>query len=270
MSSPSVPTRAVDISESLTAPAVESWAGVHALAEQIGPEHWSLVGGQMVLVHLAPHSDLHHRPTADADIAVDVRAGRRSLMTRISNALTDAGFTSEHSPEGVTQFIRGAGRIDLLAPEGMSSPVRTIDGGRAISAPGATQALNRSELVEVTWSDERTTVQVPTLFAALVAKAAAAIGTHEGRARRQRHLDDIVALGAVMVRSGQGTKPGRRRTGSESSGRSSSLTIGTPPGSGSTTGHLYGRCWRRSSNAELRVLAQTGSRDVEQKADDVG
>jgi hypothetical protein len=47
-------------------------------------------------------------------------------------------------------------------------------------------------------------LRCPTLFSAIVAKAAAATGTNEGASRRQRHLDDVVALAAVMAVVGPG------------------------------------------------------------------
>jgi hypothetical protein len=125
-------------------------------------------------------------------------------MAEIANVLKTEGFKPELSPEGITKFTRGTARIDLLAPEGMGGDVPTVDGGRAIAAPGTTQALQRTELVAVTWSDRTTVLRCPTLFGALVAKSAAATGTNEGASRRQRHLDDVVALAAVMAIVGPG------------------------------------------------------------------
>ena len=178
--------RDVDLRPFLTEAAVESWAGVDALAASLGIEHWAIAGGQMVMIHLAEHRDSGHRSTADADIVVDVRAGKLEAMAEVAVFLKDSGFTVEFSPEGVTKFTRGTARIDLLAPEGLRSQVPTVDGGRAIAAPGTTQALQRAELVAVTWSDQTTVVRCPTLFSALVAKAAAATGTNESASRRQR------------------------------------------------------------------------------------
>jgi hypothetical protein len=196
--------RQVDLRPFLTDAAVASWEGVHALAETLGTEHWAITGGQMVMIHLAPHRDTGHRTTADADIVVDVRAGKLAAMAEIAGLLKEQGFKPELSPEGITKFTRGAARIDLLAPEGMGNDVPTVDGGRAIAAPGATQALQRTEMVAVTWSDQTTVLRCPTLFSAIVAKAAAATGTNEGASRRQRHLDDVVALASVMAVVGPG------------------------------------------------------------------
>ncbi len=207
--------RAVDLRPFLTDAAVASWQGVDELARAHGIDHWAIAGGQMVMIHLAPHRDTGHRATADADIVVDVRAGRLGAMGALAATLKDGGFRPEHSPEGITKFTRGAARIDLLAPDGVRKEVPTIDGGRAVRAPGATQALRRTEPVAVRWSHDVTVVRCPTLFAALVAKAAAATGTNEGAARRQRHLEDVVALAAVMALVGPGvdepTKKDRQR-----------------------------------------------------------
>lgn len=192
----------VDLRPFLTEPAIESWAAVDHIATAIGTEHWTLAGGQMVMVHAATHGASGHRATADADLAVDVRAGGPAAMVEIATALESIGFEPEHSPEGITKFTRGSGRVDLLAPENIGRNVATIGGGRAIEAPGATQALQRSTLVTVRWADDRTTnLRCPTLYAALVAKAAAT-AIPETSDRRQRHLDDIVVLASIMAMVG--------------------------------------------------------------------
>lgn len=162
----------VDLRAYLTEAAVESWEAVDHIAEATGIDHWALAGGQMVMVHAARHGVPRHRATADADLAVDVRAGGAAAMVAIATALESNEFNAQHSPEGITKFTRGRGRVDLLAPENIGREVPTVGGGRAVQAPGATQALRRTEIVRVRWADDRsTTLRCPTLFGALVAKA---------------------------------------------------------------------------------------------------
>jgi len=56
----------------------------------------------------------------------------------------------EASPDGVTRYVRGDAKIDLLAPDGLGGkPIETSPPGRAVMVPGATQALERTETVDV-------------------------------------------------------------------------------------------------------------------------
>lgn len=119
------PPRPVDLRPFLTDAAVASWDGVHAVIDSVAIEHWAIAGGQMVMIHLATHRDTGHRTTADADIAVDVRAGKLAAMAEIATVLRAGGFKPELSLEGITRFTRGAARIDLLAPEDMGGDVPT-------------------------------------------------------------------------------------------------------------------------------------------------
>jgi hypothetical protein len=189
---------------------------VAELADAIGTGTWAIAGGQMVTIHAARLGLALHRTTADADVVVDVRSGGRSAMTDVSDRLLDAGFTAHHSLEGVTRYERGEAKIDLLAPEGVGRPVATTESGHAVQAPGATQALNRSEVVSVNYGDGQVTVRCPTAFGALVAKAAAATEIDsESAGRRMRHQQDFVVLAVVLADDGiagvETTKTDRRR-----------------------------------------------------------
>ena len=136
------------------------------------------------------------RPTTDGDIVVDVRAYGREAMRQIAEALVRLGFVIEMSPEGVTRFVRDMAKIDLLAPEGVGADVVTSPPGHAVQAPGATQALERSEILTVRVDELEFEVRSPSLIGAIVAKAAATAipGTRDERLRHQQDLAFLLSL----------------------------------------------------------------------------
>lgn len=100
---------------------------------------------------------------------------------------------------------------------GLTPPVRvcSTDGGaRTVSAPGTTQALNRTEPVEVLVGGRTGTVLRPNLIAALVGKAAARTEIPTDRASR-RHSADFVMLASLIsgrdFKETELTKKDRRR-----------------------------------------------------------
>lgn len=172
----------------LTPAAEQGWGVLFDLAE-VDEDSLLLIGGQMMQLLAAEH-DVGEMvlPTDDVDVVVDVRAwpgGTRWL----AEWLTEQGFAFEGADRQgvghrfVRDVIEGPGRIivDVLAPEGLGdrTDITTIPPARTVQVPGSVQALNRSEIVEVTVSDmtgrtERTgRVRRPTLLGALIAKAAA-------------------------------------------------------------------------------------------------
>lgn len=193
----SEPHPRVDLSGLLTRQGTAAWEAVDELAAKSDIDHWALLGGMMVMIQSARFGLAPSRVTDDADVVVDIRThGRRALLD-LAQTLVTMGFDVHTSPEGITRYVRGDARIDLLAPERTGSlPVETSPPGRAVSAPGATQALARTEQLEIQWSPERvTSIRVPTVLGALIAKAAA---TNEipslARHERHKHLSDMVQL----------------------------------------------------------------------------
>lgn len=88
------------------------------------------------------------------------------------------GVGLQHEKDAVT----GPGKvsIDILAPEGpgKGTSTKTVGGARTVQAPGGSQALSRSDLVEVAIVENSEVVRSgrvrrPSLLAAIVAKAAA-------------------------------------------------------------------------------------------------
>lgn len=178
----------------LTAQGRATWEAIAELAERVSIEEWVVVGGQMVAIHAALAGVDPPRVTDDGDVVVDIRAAGRQAMEVFARTLVDIGFSVLASPDNVTRFVRGDATIDLLAPEGLAAHAMTIPPGRAVQAPGATQAIARRR-APVNWVDGATTVHCPSLLGAIVAKAA---GAQEivslSRDERRKHQGDFVFL----------------------------------------------------------------------------
>lgn len=202
----------------LTSAGRSTWEAIHELSVRIPIDSWAVVGGQMVAIHAALAGVEPPRVTNDGDIVVDVRVHQRRAMTDVATALSDLGFTVETSPELVTRFVRGVAKIDLIAPEGMGRNVLTSPPGHAVQAPGASQALTRTQLVIVDWQTGRTTVRCPSLLGAIVAKAAGAseirsLSLDEKRKHQQdlAFLLSLAALGDLRTMAASTTAKDRTR-----------------------------------------------------------
>lgn len=172
----------------LTPAAEEGWWLLFELTEA-DSEGCLLIGGQMMQLLAAEHgvSGLV-RPTDDVDVVVDVRL-RPGGTEWLAGWLQDRGFALEGvSAEGVGhRFARkaeggpGTTIVDVLAPErvGARAGLFTVRPAHTVQAPGARQAFERSELVEVAVAGmlergERIgRVRRPKLLGALILKAAA-------------------------------------------------------------------------------------------------
>lgn len=183
----------------------QTWTAIAELATLVPADRWAIVGGQMVAIRAAIAGRQPPRVTDDGDVVVDVRSFRREAMRSVAAALTSAGFRAETSPDGVTRFERDRAKIDLLAPEGVGRRVETIPPGHAVQAPGTTQALSRTELVEVTTAGEVVTVRCPTLLGAVIAKAAGSTEIASlTSAERLKHQTDLLFLLSLVAASPAG------------------------------------------------------------------
>jgi hypothetical protein len=179
----------VAVLDRLLPAAEQGWRLLFDLAEE-EPEHWCLLGGQMMYLLAAEAGRSLPRPTSDMDVVVDLRARKRSTEW-LAGWLTNRRFELDKSAFNTDQighrFVRdadpGPGLIifDILAPEGLSEKARlfTVHPFRTVQAPGTTQALDRAELVTVAVTDVTGQAQTmgrvrrPPLWSALVCKAAA-------------------------------------------------------------------------------------------------
>lgn len=193
---PPVAPRPVVTLPPLAAPVDQLW---HVLLDLAGSlsTGWTLVGGQMVLLHALEHGQVPAQISQDGDIMADVRTHPR-VLTDLVAALEAAGFAHDGmSPEGlVHRYLRSASprpvAIDVLAPEGLGrrARLRTTPPGRTLEVPGGSQALTRTELVEVAHENRAGLIPRPSLLAAIVGKSAAlAVPGNPAR-----HLRDLALL----------------------------------------------------------------------------
>jgi hypothetical protein len=194
-----------------------AWHALLDLHERV-PRHWTLVGGQMVHLWCAERGWPQPRPTDDADAVVDVRADPNALAT-FTGALLDLGFTPEISGDGLQRrWVRNredaAAQIDVLLPDGIGERSRDrigAGGAPTLSTDGGTQALARSADVTVQVGQHIGGVRRPSLFGALVMKAAAH-GAPQGSARG-RHRLDFALLATLLARRDVATEDVTRKDG---------------------------------------------------------
>jgi hypothetical protein len=167
---------------------------------------WTLVGGQMVLLHALEHQQVPPQISQDGDVIANVRAAR-DAVGQVVAALESVGFTVDGmSPDGLAhRYIRPAKaqlanarpvKVDVLAPEGLGARANltTTKPGRTLEVPGGTQALDRTELVVVEHEGRSAAVPRPSLLAALVIKGAASGLPGD----QSRHLRDLALLCALV------------------------------------------------------------------------
>ncbi|MFD5766947.1 hypothetical protein ACFWIN_14145 [Streptomyces sp. NPDC127049] len=185
-------------SDLFTRPLVELWTVLLDLSEQV-PSAWSLIGGQMVLLHGLEHGRIPPAASADLDVLADVQSDQRSLR-RLVGALGRLGFApAGMSPQGnlLHRYHRGEepGRlvVDLLAPDNLGPRVdlTTTPPGHTLEVPGGRQAAQRTQEVSVQLGPRTGRIRRPSLLGAIVAKAAAvSIKT----APPDRHYRDLAFL----------------------------------------------------------------------------
>jgi hypothetical protein len=224
----------------LAGPLADVWEALAALADAAEDLPWTVVGGQMVLLHGLEHGRTPHRVSTDIDTAVDVRTARGALR-QLVGILHDLGYTSKGvSPEDRAyrfskliadqrdaiidvliddedppEHIEPGGEmvIDLLVPEGLGerTDIRTVGTATAFPAPGVTQALQRTELIPIAVAGRVCWVPRPNLLGAIVAKATAADVDNQDL---ERHFSDVVFLAGLVadpIDMREGVQPTDRR-----------------------------------------------------------
>jgi hypothetical protein len=150
------------------------WLALAQLSRDVSIEKWAIIGGQMVQMHASLANAIWPRITTDGDIAVDIRTHTRSAIKEVAHSLLQNGFQIKTSADGISRFEKREAKIDLLAPEGLGArAIETIRGSYAIQAPGVTQALQRTIVIEVQCLSECVLIRIPTLVSAAIIKAAA-------------------------------------------------------------------------------------------------
>lgn len=181
-----------------------AWAFLLALGDMDGVPRWSLVGGLMVRAHLFAASARPSRATTDADVLVDIRAGRGGprAMTRV--LVDHFGLTAQATPDGrLHRFVddpegEGGDRlvVDLLGPDIDGADMTTSPPARTIQAPDGRAILRDVEHRPVTYDGTPGTIPLPPVGRAVMAKwrAFAEITTQTAP---DRHLVDVACLVAA-------------------------------------------------------------------------
>lgn len=198
--------------DGLTPAAEEGWWVLFELAND-DSESWTLIGGQMIQLLAAEHHAVDAvRPTEDLDIVVNVRLRQKGIGWITSWLLARNFDLAEPDANQIAgRFTRqardGRGRtiFDVLAPEGLGerADLTTLRPARTIAAPASTQALDRTQLIEVTVTglisrETRTgIVPRPSILGALVVKAAAT--AIAGRDNAERDWQDAALLLSVIA-----------------------------------------------------------------------
>ena len=167
------------------------WDDFGRLAAQVLPADWTLIGGLMMQLHAYAAGQTGVRATTDIDILGDAR--QQKAIEKIAQALDDDGFELEQpSPtDGMShRWRRGELIVDLLAPDGLRGDPPMLGGIRTIQVPGGSQALARTETVDVEINGVIVGVRRPTLLGALLIKARSIIVHADPDAQRA----DLVLL----------------------------------------------------------------------------
>jgi len=150
--------------------ALELWAAVGELSRRL-PAEWVLIGGLMVQLHALEHGVGNVRITGDIDVLGQARP--QGALAAIDAGLRDAGFelVAPDLDGYAHRYERDGLIVDVLAPDGIQPPPILRSGLKAISAPGGSQALARSEVVTVTVEGSSFELRRPTLLGAVLIKA---------------------------------------------------------------------------------------------------
>lgn len=189
-------------SDLLTGPLVGLWGTLLDLSERV-PQAWTLIGGQMVLLHGLEHGRTPPAASLDLDVLADVISDQQSLRLLVT-ALEELGFVSDGvSPEGKShRYERGEGTgtlvVDLLAPDnlGPRADLTTTPPGSTLEVPGGRQAVQRSESVCAQLGDRIGIIHRPSLLGAIIGKAAA-LGIPT--APKSKHYRDLAFLLSLPV-----------------------------------------------------------------------
>jgi hypothetical protein len=173
------------------------WSASLDLAELLAGLPWTLVGAQMVLLHAYEEGEVPGRTTGDLDLLFDVRAYVGATF-QATKRLLSAGYTETRpNPDGIAhRFTKGVIVVDVLAPEslGRLTSRATIEGGRTVQVPGGTQALERTETVDVRLGDRVGSLPRPSLLGAILLKARAMGAAPDEAAKHRGDLAFLLGL----------------------------------------------------------------------------
>ena len=177
------------------------------------PEGWTLIGARMVTLYAIESGRTPPRFSLDADALVNVRViphGTQrfsKLLLELGYELVDvSGFGHGH------RFRRGDVTIDVLAPDGLNSvDLRiTVPPLHTVEVPGGTQALQRTERVDVELGNQRGTIPRPSLLGAILVKTRA-IAVDDAKDSQRLDLAFLLTLVADPQELAAALVPSERR-----------------------------------------------------------
>jgi hypothetical protein len=158
-----------------TPEAARLWEKALELATLFGTEEgWSLVGGLMVQLH-AYERRRGSRLTADIDLLGDSRQ-RPAMTKRMAEALVERGGTMATPPIGDEKlgyrFEVDGEVVEILGSDGVRRDPKTVGNYTTFQVPGGSQALARTEIVEVSLAGASpVSLRRPSLLGAILIKA---------------------------------------------------------------------------------------------------
>jgi hypothetical protein len=131
------------------------WEVILDLSDNLPPESWALVGGQMVMAHGLTAGRTATRASQDIDVLGNLLTSSTALRTAVA-AVRELGFKPQPSMDGkhLHRFVRTKDNqaIDILAPD--HSPPHwkptTVPPLQTIQISGGNQALQRLQVITVT------------------------------------------------------------------------------------------------------------------------
>lgn len=171
------------------------WSEALDLATALPGRGWTLIGAQMVLLHCLEHGIPLGRTSGDLDLLVDVRLAANATRA-LADQLIGLGFAPIVTIDGRGhRFGRDRMIVDLLAPDGVGrrTSLETVQSARTIEVPGGSQALLRTELVEVTFGERIARLPRPNLLGAILLKARA-VSVADDPAKHRSDLALLLSL----------------------------------------------------------------------------
>ena len=150
----------------------------------------------MVMLHAFEAGQVPGRTTGDLDLLFDVRT-YLGATAEATKRLLAAGFReAAPSPEGVAHRLRKDVVVDVLAPDGLGprTSKETVAGGRTVQVPGGSQALDRTEIVEVRLGGRAARLPRPSLLGAILLKARAVDAARDEAAKHEADLTFLLGL----------------------------------------------------------------------------
>jgi len=184
----------------LPAPMDSIWLTILELARRIPPDRWTLIGGQMVVLHGLANGRQPVRITRDVDVLASLLVSSTGIRDCV-RAVSDMGFTPQEATDHTIlhRFVRDPDRavVDIVAPD-HSPPtwaLTTIPPRETIRVEGGTQALERTVVFEVIQDGDRSLVPTPSVLGSLILKAAAYLADSRDR---DRHAYDAAFLAGLI------------------------------------------------------------------------